>query len=203
MINRIIDEIKVCLNMNCFIAALSAALTLPDVCGKAEFPKVNNRKRYVDWYNIYIGNYELNNFPFKRDELIDGDIIYSLRNNVFHQGSLDINEKCNIDTFELLIQEPNRNRMDCSFSGFSETFYEGKKVLNQKRIMISVVDIILKICKCSRNYYNNNKSKFVFLHDKIEFVPPELRGLIGNDLVYDKCFKLNSNQTKIKWDDFI
>ena len=64
MINRIINEIKVCLNTNCFIAALTTALTLPDICGKAEYgewvndqqgdKRVYNKMRYVKWYNQYV-----------------------------------------------------------------------------------------------------------------------------------------------------
>ena len=34
-----IDEIAVALNQGLYLVALSAALTLPDVCGKAEYPE--------------------------------------------------------------------------------------------------------------------------------------------------------------------
>lgn len=38
MINRITDEMKKCVENECYIAALALALTLPDTCGKAEYP---------------------------------------------------------------------------------------------------------------------------------------------------------------------
>lgn len=64
MINRIINEIKISLNTNCFIAALTTSLTLPDICGKAAYgewvndqqgdKRVYNKMRYVKWYNQYV-----------------------------------------------------------------------------------------------------------------------------------------------------
>lgn len=47
MIDRIIDEIKVCINSNCFLAALSTALTLPDICGRTEYGNVGTKERYT------------------------------------------------------------------------------------------------------------------------------------------------------------
>ena len=38
MILRIIDEIEKALNHDLYFAALNLALTLPDICGKAEYP---------------------------------------------------------------------------------------------------------------------------------------------------------------------
>ena len=36
-----IDEIEKSLENECYIAALALALTLPDICGKAEYPSEN------------------------------------------------------------------------------------------------------------------------------------------------------------------
>ena len=58
MIDRIIEEIFVCLNSNCFLAALSTALTLPDICGKAEYGDIQTTKRYIKWFDKYIGDFE-------------------------------------------------------------------------------------------------------------------------------------------------
>lgn len=35
---QIIKEINICLEHECFMSALGMALTLPDICGKAEYP---------------------------------------------------------------------------------------------------------------------------------------------------------------------
>ena len=38
MLMRIIDEMKRSIDNECFIAALMLALSIPDICGKAEYP---------------------------------------------------------------------------------------------------------------------------------------------------------------------
>ena len=56
MIDRIIHDIRGALNNNLFFAALNCALTLPDICGKAEYPsEQSSKKRYIDWYDKEIG----------------------------------------------------------------------------------------------------------------------------------------------------
>lgn len=42
LIEQIIKEINTCLKNGCYIVALTIALTLPDICGKVEYPKDNN-----------------------------------------------------------------------------------------------------------------------------------------------------------------
>lgn len=58
MIDEITKEIKICLNNNCYIAALSLALMLPDICGKAEYPNRKTTERYKKWYYEYVGKFE-------------------------------------------------------------------------------------------------------------------------------------------------
>ena len=42
MINRIIKEVNLALDNECYIVALMGALTLPDICGKNEYPDLKN-----------------------------------------------------------------------------------------------------------------------------------------------------------------
>lgn len=56
MVDRIIQDIKGALENNLYFAALNCALTLPDICGKAEYPtERSSKKRYIDWYDKEIG----------------------------------------------------------------------------------------------------------------------------------------------------
>ena len=88
MIDRIVSEIKTCLENDCYIAALALALTLPDVCGKAEYPNEGNTKRYIKWYNEYVGKYEKPSDPYGSDmPYSSGEVIYNLRNSLLHQGT--------------------------------------------------------------------------------------------------------------------
>lgn len=48
MVQKIVDDIRVALNNNLYFVALSTALTLPDICGKAEYPdEKSSKKRYM------------------------------------------------------------------------------------------------------------------------------------------------------------
>lgn len=53
MINRLIDEINMALSHELYFATLSLALTLPDICGKAEYPDNGSTRRYKLWYDEY------------------------------------------------------------------------------------------------------------------------------------------------------
>ena len=54
MIERIIKEINLSLENECYLSALGMALTLPDICGKAEYPnEKSTTKRYIEWFNTY------------------------------------------------------------------------------------------------------------------------------------------------------
>ena len=58
MIHKLIDEIEIALENNLYLVALNTALTLPDICGKAEYPQLKTAERYKKWYDEYIGQYE-------------------------------------------------------------------------------------------------------------------------------------------------
>ena len=55
MILRIIDEIEKALSHDLYFAALNLALTLPDICGKAEYPDLRTGERYKKWYDENVG----------------------------------------------------------------------------------------------------------------------------------------------------
>lgn len=56
MIEKLIEEIDNALSHDLYFAALSLALTLPDICGRTEHPTANVTARYISWYNEYMGN---------------------------------------------------------------------------------------------------------------------------------------------------
>ena len=117
MINEIIREIEGCLKSGYYMAALTTALTIPDICGKAEYPELDARndirnktqKRYVDWYNKYIGDPEKRKKMGLGEFYENGLLVYSLRCSLLHQGTPNISDKersnSNIDYFELLYQK--------------------------------------------------------------------------------------------------
>ena len=112
MLIQIIDEIKKSIDNECYIAALMLALSIPDVCGKAEYPYASITKRYIQWYNTYVGKYEKPLSPYGDDmPYASGELIYNLRNSLFHQGTPNIDvekvkeERCRVDEFRLTIND--------------------------------------------------------------------------------------------------
>lgn len=51
MMLKLIDNVNKALDAEFYYSALTLALTFPDICGKAEYPKENSTKRYKDWYD--------------------------------------------------------------------------------------------------------------------------------------------------------
>ena len=48
MIERLVQEIRTALKNELYFVALSSAITLPDICGKAAYPtERSSRKRYI------------------------------------------------------------------------------------------------------------------------------------------------------------
>ncbi len=58
MLLNIIDEVNKSLDNNLYFAALSLVLTIPDICGKAEYPNKGVGERYITWFDEHIGQYE-------------------------------------------------------------------------------------------------------------------------------------------------
>lgn len=82
-ISDYVKDIKCALQNKCYYSALSLTLTLPDMCGMAEFPKKQVGERYIEWYNKYLGEYTANGIE-DEEPYLSGEIIYNLlwsRNN--------------------------------------------------------------------------------------------------------------------------
>ena len=110
MILRIIDEIEKALSHDLYFAALNLALTLPDICGKAEYPSLRStRERYIQWYDKIVGVTEK---PPRDDEpempYLSGEVVYSLRCSLLHEGNPNLQKNGKhpipIDHFSLVIQ---------------------------------------------------------------------------------------------------
>lgn len=153
MINRLIDEINIALNNQLYLTALTAALTLPDVCGKAEFPKEKKTGfRYKSWFTKYVTNGG-----------ISADDVYALRCSLLHEGNANPNDKTG-NHFRLMIN---------SFAeGLGIDFCINSTVKHadgssKKEIDIYVGFLCTTICNGAKAYYQANKDKFSFLDYKI------------------------------------
>lgn len=168
MIDNIISDCEQALKHNLYFAALNLALTLPDICAKAKYPnEKSNKKRYVDWYEEYIGQYEKSPDKTKDMPYESGEMIYSLRCAVLHQGNPNIDEKkCNITRFELIVEKHKAfGYIACDSFGvsYSDETPNDTNIL-QRDIRLNLCTLCQKICDTAKWYYKNNKSLFNFFN---------------------------------------
>ena len=156
MIRLYINDIRKSLENECYFAALSLALILPDICGMAEYPNKDVGDRYIGWCDSY-----LIPFMYSDNNGLSGETIYNLRNVYLHQGSINIDrnkikdENNRIDKFLLVIGDDDKIlefSMDISFGGIKA----------HKAEIINVKHLCTLICDSALNYYINNTDKFSF-----------------------------------------
>lgn len=169
MIYKIIREIESALKNEEFLAALALALTLPDICGKAEYPNEKNVGiRYKTWFDDNVGKYEKP--PLSKDgkktefddmPYMSGEIIYSLRCCFLHQGTPNIEEekihepRCKVTHFTLIIA----NAMNGGSSSVSQNSFIDS---GERTLEINIVNLCCKLCLVAKAYYKENKDKFDF-----------------------------------------
>lgn len=180
MVNRIIKEIKVALDNECYIVALMGALTLPDICGKSAYPKLKNvGERYKRWCDTYV--YPQIQHTDEDDKTLDcgitylsGEIIYSLRCYMLHQGSADIEgEKCDVEDFELLIQP--KNEFDIYIDNFGVIWSNDDFEHRERHMSLHIRNICRDLCNAAELYYQNHTDKFGFIKYKIAQINPDAK----------------------------
>lgn len=166
-----IEDIEFCLERERYIAALSAALTLPDICGKAEFKSEKAvAKRYIKWYNQFMDAYKKPTSQYAADmPYLSGEVVFNLRNAFLHSGNPNItkadikNVMCKVDKFELLIGK--------TYTGDTSMISYGKNMsVVNREYTVNVYLLCTRLCRIAKEYYLNNKSKFDFLSYNVTFM---------------------------------
>ncbi len=170
MIEQIINDVNKALDAEAYLAALSLALILPDICGVAEYG-INEQvgKRYKDWYDENIGRYErenserMNMLPY-----LSGEVVYSLRCNMIHIGNPNIcenkiqDERNRIDRFVLCIEK----KKNIELYADSAIKHENKNNANTE-YYVNVRRLCYLLCTCAKGYYEKNKDRFTFFNYEI------------------------------------
>lgn len=90
----LINDIENALEHNCLRTALGMALTLPDICGQVEYPKIKAvGERYIKWCDNYLKNQGFITTGDLGDKVILGNMCYKLRCAYLHSGNLELNQK--------------------------------------------------------------------------------------------------------------
>lgn len=158
-----IKEIGKALECGCYHCALALTLTLPDICGKIAFPKLQKpeekRKRYEKWFDKYVSKYyQCPNdilLPNQKTCFINGYTCYLLRCAYLHNGNYDLqkqNDKIMISEFRLHYDKrttgcTSYNSIQLNKDSFS--------------LDIDVKGLCYAICQAATNfYYETDKNQF-------------------------------------------
>lgn len=184
MVTKIIDDINKALDNNAYFAALALALTIPDICGKAEYPDASTGKRYKDWYNEYIGQYEkcpCEECQKNKQPYLSGEIVYSLRNSFLHQGTPNINNNDikdinnRIDEFILVIEKKDDFDIYADASGITCDYVDDKCVENNRSYRVNIRRLCMLLTLTAKRYYEENKERFNFFNYHIMDWDEELK----------------------------
>ena len=171
MIEKITVDIDQSLKSNCYLAALALALTLPDICGKAEYPHEKSSKtRYIDWYQKNIGYYEKDISISETPELADlpymsGELLYQLRCSFLHSGDTDIDvdqihePQNKLTRFTLEIRESDDLLASSSSANLR---YNQVGEVEEREFEVGIVRICKILSAVALKYYRENSEKFTF-----------------------------------------
>ncbi len=165
MIEQYVNDIYNALHNKCYYSALALTLTLPDMCGMAEYPNEDVGKRYINWIDKYLSDY------FYRGKgalgtdnpCLTGELIYNLRNAFLHQGSPSIQvdkikkESNQLDVFTIILGD---GETISDYTRFIES--PECKDLQYREIGVEINYLCNSICECALWYYKQNKDKFKF-----------------------------------------
>lgn len=162
MIDRLVADIDTALKNGAFMSALALALTLPDACGKAAYPKLGDTKRYITWFNRYVKHtgYTDSDMPY-----LSGEIVFNLRCSFLHQNTPNIDknkiktERCRVDEFALVTVD------DLSYGISSKVIGRGEEAYRE--LHIGIKHLCLIIMDAAKTYYQSNREKFDFIQYRI------------------------------------
>ena len=167
MIPIYVNDIRRSLENKSYFSALALALTLPDICGIAEFPNKSVGGRYIEWYDRYLGDYMVHDKDVLggNNPWLSGEVVYNLRNTFLHQGnpgivSDKVKEEVNqLDKFTLVLGD-GTVLQTCTINIEAGTQETGK--IAYRVITVDVTYLCDSICDCALRYYENNQEKFKF-----------------------------------------
>ena len=153
----LINDIENALKNNCLRVALGMALTIPDICGQVEFPKLNVGERYSKWCDKYLKNQGFKTIGNFGDKVIPGDMCYKLRCSYLHSGSLELNQRKNDDFPEFRLLMCNKDDKGIYCEPLHKDL-QGKDLM----ITIDVRHLTLVLCNAAKEYYEIHEDKTDF-----------------------------------------
>ena len=153
-----------------YLSALALALTLPDTCGRAEYPdEKHNGTRYKKWCSQYVIS-DRHDSPYGYDmPYLSEEMIYSLRNCLLHQSTPNVERskihesRCKVDKFVLVITGEDGTTGD-----LSTVTYDKDMNIVQRELTVHISHLCYILCTAAEDYYKNSKEEFDFIKYSIE-----------------------------------
>lgn len=99
--NHFIEALEKSLYSKNWYSVLFISLTLPDICGKIEYPELeSSKKRSVQWFDKYLGPIYKSEIGGKEYILLGNSDFYALRCALLHEGQSDISSQGAHDVLE-------------------------------------------------------------------------------------------------------
>lgn len=131
-------------------AALFIALSLPDICGKIDYPTEYSKNRFIKWFNRFLQDNYIKKIGFEKTEVIflNATDCYSLRCALLHEGTDNIETQKARKVLERFI--------------FSTTLSHLLKI-NSKILVLNVNVFCNEVCLAAEKWHKETETKVKLL----------------------------------------
>lgn len=161
MLDKIAD-IKNALSNKTYIAAISLALTLPDICSQIEHKTSESSKtNYINWVDGHFPPEYFNTcFNGFEEQTFTGNMCYSLRCSVLHSGSTDVKStRLQVSVDKFVLTKPGDDKYYKGYTYSEETQDDGSMI---KTTYIAIDYLCECLCDVAEEFYNNWPDKAAF-----------------------------------------
>ena len=171
VMDDIISEVRRCLELKLYLAALALALMIPDMCGAIENSgkQMKSYDRYVVWFDKwvaskyvrFIGRNEKDKICFEKESpyFFTGDACYALRCAFLHEGSSDFKRKT-FDRGDPEVADYQFRLVLGGSDGYgcSEYRYGRLKVNKTYNATINIAGLCENICCGAEKFYETRRN---------------------------------------------
>ena len=169
--NDLLISVDNALDNKNYYAALFISLTLPDICGKIQFPKQSSKERYINWFNQYLRNTYIGDPPLCIP-FLTGEDLYSFRCSLFHEGSEDISNQSArriLTEFVLIETGPHLNLFKDDGHGI---------------LQINIADFCKEICGGVKQWLNDFKDNPILVEYRSRLINIHPSGTVINGIKF-------------------
>lgn len=152
-----IAEIETALETELYNCALALSLTLPDVCGKVEYPnELSSSARYKGWFSAHAIQFftaEPINLPKEEITWLSAEECWALRCAFLHAGNYDVEH---ISLKNIHIHAHKR---------YGENY--SHMVRDSQYADWDVIELCRKLCLSAKKYYDSIEDKTRFILDEV------------------------------------